>query len=663
MAGIHVTLTPNIIAEPAKIPLVLKIDSPASAQDVKVQLVEMDSNIPREGGRDDVIAIFDGRIVPVEGGRRGKAGEKGKAKKTGKFQGRLVRESEPQKGAPTFKFKFEHDGTIHELLIPSGRGEHEHGEYEIGVKISGEVAGRSRTFVSEAPAYIRGLPQANKQASHRPAVTFFAGKKKGDKYYKSANAFWYPVSDGIKYNMSLQEIIAWLSDNTNSKTKDGMDFGKWGEINIVSHATATGWTSLRVFKGNKKIKLSLKSVKKFKDDTRLALNSDDSGIDKDTTIIWRGCNVGKSQEFLEVVRKLFGGKSRVYAPKYYQQYEMKWIEEPKKGKKKTMKVTHAWEYFWEDFYFDIPWPDPKKGKKGWRKPKLLPSKDACAERLMEEHPNAKYKGGANAGKTLDKKGWLTLLKSKKNRDDSKKPITYQNTIPFRGNPRNYRKLAIGGLKNYDDFDHRDYTWQIKVMKLKKESELYKKGYRWQIACRGAAVKEKPFTQELPFEKKPANYRKVAQQRLKASMADEGQKYEDFLWKIKPPEKLKRKERKDYKEYYGRKYSWKIVCNGYFYKWQFSMPFRGNPRKYRKMVVADVEAIGTTKDEYGDDYPWKVGKPKRVTEKEEAYAKGYRWKVICTGYKYRVKVKRILRDNNGEIIVPNLLDDTHYGHEG
>ncbi|MDH4267530.1 MAG: hypothetical protein OEW45_18035, partial [Deltaproteobacteria bacterium] len=380
MAKIHAALTPLNIDDPKKDTLVLKFDSPLSARNVRVQLVEMDAN---EGGTDDLVAIFEGEIVNPR-----------------KFQGRLIREGETAANAPSFKFQFEHDATVYEFKIPSGRGEHEQGAYEIGVKVDGTVGGAISNFVSSAPAFIRGLPQANQMAQHRPRVTFIA-RKEGKGFYGAAKLFWEPVSDGIRYQLSLEQIIAFLNNNSTQKTKDGLEYGQWGEINIVSHANEEGQTTLRLFK-KKSLIVSPQSLKDNENDPRLEVTP--GNMDNKTSIIWRGCNVGKSQEFLDKMRALFGGQCRVYGPKYIQMYDSAWSLTKESGKKKKkIKVTHAWEFFVENFYFDLPWPYPKKPK--------IPPPEACAAKLESKYP---------AKATTDE--WRTLIKDKKSRHDSQKPM-------------------------------------------------------------------------------------------------------------------------------------------------------------------------------------------------------------------------------------------------
>ena len=464
MAKIHATLTPLNITDPKKEILVLKFDSPTTARDVRVQLVESDAN---ESGRDDLIGIFEGKIV-----------------KPCRFKGRLIREGEAAPASPSFKFQFEDDAIVYDLKIPSGRGEQEHGAYEICVKIDGIVAGRPSNFISKAPAYIRGLPQADAVAQHRPVLTFLgcSAKKGKDLFYRGARLFWDPVSDNkLTYVLALEQIIDFLNKNATRKTRDGLEYGDWGEINIVSHANEEGWTSLLLFKPSKtqeEVAVDAKSLEDNKTDPRLAVTS--KNVDDKTHIVWRGCNVGRNQEFLNKVRELFGGKCRVSAPKYIQWYEVKWslIKEPKK---KPVKVIHAWEYFVENFYFDLPWPVPEKRKLPPEKRKLPPKKpklpkvDACAARL-----EAKYPGKATAPQ------WKTLIKNKKSRHDSERPLVFNSTVKLQEKEKS-KKVARERLQAYraPGFRYEDYYWRIgNPVVLKENEDGYSEGYRWKVLCRG-----------------------------------------------------------------------------------------------------------------------------------------------------------------------------------
>jgi len=468
MAGlskIHATLTPNNINNPQKQDLVLKFDAPLKAHKVTVELVEMDAKIKGEGGQDDIIAIFDGKIHNK------------------KFQGSLIRKTKPQSGAPSFRFKFE-GGSVIQLQIPSGRGEKENGAFEIGVKVSGIVSRIPKIFISKAPAFIRGLPQAKTVASHRPVLTFQARKGKNRDFYELARKFWGPVSDGLEYQMSMEHIIYFLENNKHNMTKDNLAFGKWGEINIVSHANETGWASLPLFdvqRNKKVVRTDYKSLKKHSNNSNLKFyNKNIKGptaiIDSKTSIIWRGCNVGRNQKFLDEIRKLFGGKCHVYGPKYLQGYGARPVTSGEKDLKtgKVMNrqsLTHSWEYFMENFYFDIPWRNPKLvKKKGWVKPKL-PNEANSINKLK-----AKYKNYPNAPNDAE---WGKLFRDKKSRHDSNKPMRYNMLLEFR-KKSDYKKQARKDLKVHIDpdmgYNYSDYYWQIRSPK--------KITGGWKVLCRG-----------------------------------------------------------------------------------------------------------------------------------------------------------------------------------
>jgi hypothetical protein len=388
-----------------------------------VQLVEMDANVSGESGSDDVIAVFEGRIV------------------NRKFKGKMVRKAEAHKGASTFRFQFEGDGEEHELPIPSGRGEKEQGAFEIGVKVTSQIRGRSYgEYESPVPAAIRNLPQARGTAKHRPVVTFIAKKDRPDRFYKAARKFWEPASDWLEERGSLEEIIDFLNANQNKKTADGLDFGgKFGQINVVTHANEEGWAQIPLFSREPLASgVDAEKLQKNLRDSRLRLTS--GQLDADTQMVWRGCNVGKSQDFLRASKALFGGKCQVLAPKYIQAYEYFGLQEG--------DVVHTWEWFQENFYFDLPWKNPRKRRGKWVKPQLP------RERELIARFQAKYPGTA----TDDE--WKKLLGAR-HRRDSRWPrvLPFNITLP---SPKNYRKQAIEVLKSEGVYS--DYWWKIRKPK-------------------------------------------------------------------------------------------------------------------------------------------------------------------------------------------------------
>ena len=428
---LHAALSPLNITKGDPL-LTLKFDSHKTATEVKVQLVEMDEGITAEKGTDDIIAIFEGKIEDY------------------KFKGRLIRKASPPKGAPSFKFQFEDDSQQYDLLIPSGRGEDEKGAYEIGVKVS-RYAGRDRRkrklyeeFISPAPAYIRNLPAANQVAQQRPVIVLLAGGEDGG-FYSAAKQFWEPVSDRLEIKGSLEEVIDFLNNNSTEKTKDGMELGAWGDVNIVTHANEDGWAQIALFSGEGP-GVNGKAMEQNLRDPRLAIKT--KNVDDKTRIIFRGCNVGKSKRFLNAARKLFGGKANVCGPKFIQVYTWE----------STENITHGWEYFEENFNFYVPWPKTR----GWSKPRL-PSDKEILRRLKEKYADK-----------ADDKEWAKLIKSGRHDSTSPWQSSFSYTKAYTGykTATSYKEL----LKTYKD----DLRSDIKAALTAEDGRGSFEDYYWSI---------------------------------------------------------------------------------------------------------------------------------------------------------------------------------------
>ena len=440
--GVHATLTPLNTTESNPL-LTLKFDSPKTAKAIKVQLFEMDENMEGEGGEDDIIAIFEGEI------------------KDRKFKGRLIREVSTPRSAPSFRFKFEGETQEHTLRIPSGRGEDEKGAYEIGVKITRHenMTSKARTtdaYVSPAPAFVRNLPESKRIAEHRPIVVFLANQ--GDKFYDGARKFWQPVADRLEVRKSLQSVIDFLNVNSSSETKDGMELGKWGQVNIVTHATEQGWAAIGLLAKDDPPEVNARMIEEKLHDLRLALTTDK--VDDKLAVVFRGCNVGRVERFLRASRQLFGGKCSVCAPKFAQYYGFQWG----KTKPDRVRVTQAWEYFEEDFNYFVPWPTPVRGKKSkvWARPKL-PKAKAIIRRLQAKYPDK-----------ADEKEWAALVEKKRHDSTIPKWLPFPLVLEDKSLLKNYKRIASERVKNItededgDPVNPSEYSWKIKKPKEQKD---------------------------------------------------------------------------------------------------------------------------------------------------------------------------------------------------
>lgn len=154
-------------------------------------------------------------------------------------------------------------------------------------------------------------PAAPAPPVKRQDYVFYMGDVKGDAFFKEAALFFTQEAPNADRRQagSLEEIL--------TKVNAGKDPA--GKIVIVTHGNADG---------TMQFKLTAKTTDK---DTSLdeltAANqagglpkADTAKIDKDTQVLIRGCNVGRSAKTLDALDQAFGGAVSVTAPKHEQRY-------------------------------------------------------------------------------------------------------------------------------------------------------------------------------------------------------------------------------------------------------------------------------------------------------------------------------------------------------
>lgn len=58
----------------------------------------------------------------------------------------------------------------------------------------------------------------------------------------------------------------------------------------------------------------------------------------------------------------------------------------------------------------------------------------------------------------------------------------------------------------------------------------------------------------------------------------------------------------------------------------------------------------------DDWKWKVGKLRKIKKPGEKR----KYRMVSTGTRYRADARRVLRDEAGKRVIPNVDDPSHYG---
>ncbi|QPJ62393.1 MAG: DUF4157 domain-containing protein [Candidatus Nitronauta litoralis] len=196
---------------------------------------------------------------------------------------------------------------------------------------------------------------------------FFAG---GD-YGKAAKAFiktYYPehkIVQGTSFEQMFDRLYQDLL-----KVRKGRD-AHLHELIIVTHANAAGGLKIPLTRGDAKRKRFFNiwdladlqkefrgnMHKRFRERRKKVVAE---LIDRDTSVIVRGCEFGQSQEALDALRAFFGGQPRAWAPEGFQGYETLPI-----GKSFLKTPEQAFDFLMEQEYLPLdlqPMEDESKKK-------------------------------------------------------------------------------------------------------------------------------------------------------------------------------------------------------------------------------------------------------------------------------------------------------------
>ncbi len=438
MSRFNIRMTPGIIRDPDAT-LNVRILTPRNADNVRLVLVEMDTwryrrdtMVEWSDSANDPIATFTGTIS----NRR--------------FQVDRVQQAQAPANAPVLKVQFRGDQTVHQLRIPDATLAEEGGEIEIGLEISGEVTVRQRARLIEYetswPVFYRNYGPNG--AQERPVITFLVGR---DNYHRAAQRYWQHRADGVIRRSNVESILKYVSSQ---RRLQRYGEGRWGDINIVSHANAWQWM-IRLF-ANRRFRprhVDSNVLDRHGNDDRLNAPGDDMA-DNESKIILRGCVIGQNQRLLNQIQRLFGGNAHVYAPKYIQGYQ--WYS---RGRQRGAR-----EYFQEFFFFYVP---------GRRSPRL----NECLSRLREKYPDA----------GIDDDEWRNLLRGRGERERKDKTETFRfkldfgNDVPPRGRDELTTTLRREWPNDYTVYDTAAHDWQWRF----RRQVLGHRGNRtYRVVCTG-----------------------------------------------------------------------------------------------------------------------------------------------------------------------------------
>jgi hypothetical protein len=269
-------------------------------------------------------------------------------------------------------------GKVFEFPIRQAVDEVEGGFLEVNMAVQCSVGGKFFGYASPQ-VFVRSIPQ------RRPVIAFITDvdvKGDGNLFFTEARRFFKAAADEVVPDPPRPFALTEIFD----KLRAGS--GKWGEINIVTHANEEDWF-IRA-RPNDKLGLTADDVERLASNSPLnprppELATLNKVVDGNTLVVLRGCQAGKNQPLLDAVARLFAGSVggvTVLAPFFIQNYEhgsRSPLPNPKKGKKPPAAPTAAAqsrEFFEENF--DVVFPGNKKA----------PSLAQCKAEILKDPENA-----------------------------------------------------------------------------------------------------------------------------------------------------------------------------------------------------------------------------------------------------------------------------------
>jgi hypothetical protein len=159
-------------------------------------------------------------------------------------------------------------------------------------------------------------PPATTPAKRHDYIFIMGTDRRGskNKFYTAAIKYFSTTAPGatmVKDRRSLAAVFEYLRD----EVKDPI-----GNLYLVSHASQDGVLSFPLSDGDTDRKLTYPELRDaIKSHPELFKLS--GQVDAGTTILIKGCNIGRSQRFIDVLDEAFGGLDTVIAPTHKQEYE------------------------------------------------------------------------------------------------------------------------------------------------------------------------------------------------------------------------------------------------------------------------------------------------------------------------------------------------------
>lgn len=443
-------------------PITISINKPDNAKNVAIGLFEVDewtegqANItePGDTGLLDIVAIFKGDIVDK------------------KF---IVDLNSVRQGTGQYalKIRFEGDPCTYECHVSEDPGENESDTLEIVLGMSGEINGKKISYQSKSPLFVRNIEDK------RPSSVFFTNG--GERtFFTTARIYWNSSDRKIDTRhpgerdqrlVSQEEIFNFLPRTTT---------GPWDTVNIVGHGmkfanrtdgSNTDFCVLRavLFDGytyeHHFAYITATLLRDHRSNERVAKKPDESVLDRNSRIVFRGCQIGTDQSLLDELRWFYGNRATVYAPKYLQVYEP---ERPGESVNDHAHPNPYVERFIESFFVFTPGT-------------ACPTEPRCLELLK----------GKYSGRNIPDNEWISMLRnSRLRRDNPNPPLTIRLQYKDRHPPRTYdftpdRVAAFNNLSEEDRFYSKsdDWSWRQLDPWAPDREEYRFEGRRWRIDVR------------------------------------------------------------------------------------------------------------------------------------------------------------------------------------
>lgn len=302
---IKAAITPGIIEKPDQV-LTLKFTAPKDATDVVIKVIEVDSwsvdgkAVAEPNAKDDLRAEIKGTLAG------------------GKFTVSDSKTNLPPvngKPPPAMNLKLDIDGKQIDVPFPNADGAKENGFFEVHFEITGTVKGQAGVkFASKSPVSFRTLPAG-------PEVVFISGniddfeEAYTKDYFPQATRFYKALKDNvIEDRKELIRIIGFLGTQ---KAERGNK--PWGRVNIVAHGNDTMWAIRKSTANPKPLIFDSVATRRLVQDKDFD-KPDPSDLTEQSQVVIRACEVGNDIVLLNEIKKLFGGKAKVFAPKFLLSY-------------------------------------------------------------------------------------------------------------------------------------------------------------------------------------------------------------------------------------------------------------------------------------------------------------------------------------------------------